>query len=119
MGRNSGRSGRGSGRGRGGGQGGRGTGGTPRPKKTVAENIFYVGAVTQASDFVTVKEFLLNHIMKTFDYGDNIGEALIQNEEPDMKTWLPEQIESQQTDPVKAAAENKRLEWLYCEELKT
>ena len=57
MGRNSGRGGRGSGRGKGGGRGGRGTGNQARVKKTLLENIFYTGAVTQASDFVVVKSF--------------------------------------------------------------
>ena len=75
------------GRGKGGGRSGRGTGGAPRPKKTLAENIFYVGAVTQASDFVVVKKFLINHIKKTFDYGDDIGEALVKDKEPDMDEW--------------------------------
>ena len=81
MGRNSSRSGRGSGRGRGAGRGGRGTGSQTRVKKTLSENIFYTGAVTQASDFVVVKKFLLNFIKKTYQYGDDIGEALIKGEE--------------------------------------
>ena len=120
MGRNNNRSGRGSGRGgRGAGRGGRGTGSQPRVKKTLAENIFYVGAVTQASDFVEVKKFLINYIQKTYDYGDDIGEALLRDKHPDMRKWLPEQMESEESDPQKAEKENKRLEWLYKEELKT
>ena len=118
MGRNN-RSGRGSGRGgRGAGHGGRGTGQPPKEKKTLAENKFYVGAVTQASDFIVVKKFLINYIQKTFPYGDDIGEALLRDRQPDMRKWFPEQMESDETDQVKADKENKRLEWLYKEELK-
>ena len=81
--RNQGRSGRGSGRSRGGGRGGRGTGGQPKIKKTLADHIFYVGAVTQASDFVVVKKFLINHIKKTYDYGDDKHWQQIRN-----RTWM-------------------------------
>ena len=66
-----------------------------------------------------MKKFLINHIKKTFDYGDDIGEALVKDKEPDMDEWLPEVIESKQTDPQKAAVENQRLEWLYREDLKS
>ena len=85
----------------------------------MAENKFYVGAVTQASDFIVVKKFLINYIQKTYDYGDDIGEALLRDREPDMRKWFPEQMESDEVDQVKAGKENKRLEWLYREELKT
>ena len=118
MGRNSNRSGRGSGRGRGAGRGGRGTGGQSRVKKTLAENIFYTGAVTQASDFVVVRKYLINFIKKTYDYGDDIGEALMKGEPPDMDKWLPKIKESQELEPEKAEAENARFEWLYREQMK-
>ena len=57
-------------------------------KKTLSENIFYTGAVTQASDFVVVKKFLINYIKKTYDFGNDIGTALAKNREPDTDEWL-------------------------------
>ena len=89
MGRNSNRSGRGSGRSKNAGRGGRGTGSQTRVKKTLSENVFYTGAVTQASDFIVVKKFLINYIKKTYDFGDDIGEALVKNKKPDMDKWMP------------------------------
>ena len=58
--------------------------------------------MTQASDFVVVKKFLINYIKKTYDYGDDIGEALVKDKTPDMQKWIPEAMESEETDPVKA-----------------
>ena len=81
-------SGRFRGGGRGGGRGGyKGRGrGKPNPnhvkqpetkkKKTIEDYFFYVGSSKQASDFETTSEFLINHVKKTFDRGNDIAEAL-------------------------------------------
>ena len=52
-------------------------------KRTLSDHIFYTGAVTHASNFVEVKKFLINHIKKSYDYGDDIGEALKKDRKPD------------------------------------
>ena len=60
----------------------------------MSENILYTGAVTQASNFVVVKKFLINYIKKTYDFGNDIGTALAKNREPDMDEWMPTVRES-------------------------
>ena len=103
--------GRGSGKGRGAGGGGRGTGNQPKVKKTLSDHIFYTGAVMQASNFVKVKKFLINHIKKSYDYGDDISGALKKDRQRNFDDWLLDVRESKEIDPIKAAAENARLEW--------
>jgi hypothetical protein len=63
-----------------GGHGGRcrGRGGSTKTKtkKTVEDYVFYVGSSKQASDYEMTAEFVVNHIKKTFDRGNDIAEAL-------------------------------------------
>ena len=69
------------GRGRG-GRGGRGKGRSStwnkpaHSKKSVEDYFFYVGSNKQATDYELTSEFVLNHIKKTFDQGNDIAEAL-------------------------------------------
>ena len=45
-------------------------------KKAIEDYYFYVGSSKQVLDFETTYEFLLNHIEKTYTYGNDISEAL-------------------------------------------
>jgi Reverse transcriptase (RNA-dependent DNA polymerase) len=84
-----------SGRGRGRGNNGRGrfqssgrngttttyTGGNSKSsykpsKKTLSDYIYYLGSAKQAADFDTTTEYILNHIIKTFTFGNDIATAL-------------------------------------------
>ena len=47
-----------------------------KKKKTIEDYYFYVGSSKQASDFETTSEFLINHVKKTFDRGNDVAEAL-------------------------------------------
>ena len=42
---------------------------TSGKKKTLADHVFYIGTAKQASDFVSAKLFLINHIREKFDVG--------------------------------------------------
>ena len=55
----------------------------------MAEHRFQVGAMSQASEFVKVRNFFINHIRKTYQHGDNIGDALDNSQEPDTNDWIP------------------------------
>ena len=47
-------------------------------KKSVNDyNYYLVGSVKQASDYETTTEYLINHIKKVFDYGNDIGTAQV------------------------------------------
>ena len=56
-------------------------------KKTLADQIYYLGSAKQAADFETTTEFLINHIKKTFNFGNDIGTALENYEEFDISVY--------------------------------
>ena len=71
--------GRGSHGGRGRGSGGRNSGKSTIPtkaKKLISDYVFYTGSAKQATDFDSNREYIINHIRKTYNYGDDIGTAL-------------------------------------------
>jgi hypothetical protein len=45
-------------------------------KKTLEDNIYYLGSAKQAADYESTTEFLFNHIKKTFNFGGDIGTVL-------------------------------------------
>ena len=67
--------------GRGGRRPGRGNGGRTNKIyeskcKRLEDYIFTIGSTNQASDFVVVSKYLINHIRKTYVNGEDIGDAL-------------------------------------------
>jgi hypothetical protein len=60
-----------------------------KKKKTIEDYFFYVGSSKQASDFETTSEFLINHIKKTFDRGNDVAEALRILVPQDTDLWKP------------------------------
>jgi hypothetical protein len=45
-------------------------------QKTLSDSIYYLGLAKQAADYETSTQFLINHIKKTFNFGNDIGTAL-------------------------------------------
>ena len=58
-------------------------------KKEVTDYFFYLGSAKQASDYETTSEFLINHIRKTYTYGNDIGTALETLTETDLDSHKP------------------------------
>ena len=56
-------------------------------KKSVNDYNYYLGSAKQASDYETTTEYLINYIVKTFEYGNDIGQALRELEYPDPDSW--------------------------------
>ena len=79
-------------------------------KKTLADQIYYLGSAKQAADFETTTEFLINHIKKTFNFGNDIGTALENYEEFDISVHKPTLQTSNSTDDDIKTAENKQFE---------
>ena len=108
-----------------GGRGGRGRGRahhgqtktTPAKKKTIDDYYFYLGSTKQASDFDITREFVLNHIKKEFDRGNDIAEALRTETKPDTDAWKPTLTVSSDPDPDTKAREDKQYEMEYKAEL--
>jgi hypothetical protein len=44
-----------------------------KKKEPIEDYYFYVGSSKQASHFETTSEFLINHVKKTFDRGNDIA----------------------------------------------
>lgn len=79
-------------------------------KKSVTDYNYYLGSAKQASDYEATTEFLVNYVIKTFDYGDDIGQALKELEYPDPVHWRPIMQQSTNTDNVQKEFENKQFE---------
>ncbi|KAG7371066.1 reverse transcriptase RNA-dependent DNA polymerase [Nitzschia inconspicua] len=86
-------------------------------KKSIEDYVFYLGSAKQASDYETTARYVINHITKEFDQGQDIGEALEELKEVDQSKWEPKLKYSKATDPDKKAAENKQYEMLYQSQL--
>jgi hypothetical protein len=89
--------------------------GMPKKKKSVNDYNYYLGSAKQASDYETTTKFLINYIVKTFEYGNDIGQALRELEYPDPDSWKPTMRQSMHlgNDPdneAQRAFENKQFE---------
>ena len=104
--------GRGRGRGGRGGRGGTGRGSsrpqTPKKKKTIEDYYFYVGSSKQATDYEITAEFVVTHIKKTFDRGNDIAESLRTLVKQDADAWLPTLRISTSTNDETKTRENKQ-----------
>ena len=58
-------------------------------KKNLSDYNYYVGSAKQASDYESTTEFLINHIKKTFEFGNDIGSALKDLKPVDTDQWKP------------------------------
>jgi hypothetical protein len=58
-------------------------------KKSVNEYNSYLGSAKQASDYETTTKFLINYIVKTFIYRNDISQAPRELEYPDPDSWRP------------------------------
>jgi hypothetical protein len=103
------------------GRGGRGRGrGGPtqtKTKKTAEDYFFYVGSSKQASDYEITAEFVVNHIKKTFDRGNDIAEAIRTLTKIDTSMWKPTLLLSTETDSAVKEREDKQFVMEYKAEL--
>ena len=79
-------------------------------KKELSDCVYYLGSAKQASDYETTTEYLINHVKKTFEYGNDIGTALMDLQEPDSDLWKPNMQVSVATDDDTKAAESRQYE---------
>ena len=106
-----------------GGRGGRGNRKSPTTtkkiykKKTIEDYYFYVGSNKQASDFEITSEFVINHIKKTFERGNDVSESLRLLQKMDTETWKPVLMVSEESNKTLAAREDKQFEMDYKAEL--
>ena len=86
-------------------------------KKTIEEYYFYVGSSKQASDYENTNEFIVNHIKKTFDRGNDVAEAIRTLVKIDTDTWKPRLQSSTDPDDDIKKLEDRQYEMEYKAEL--
>ena len=100
-------------------RGGRGRQGNRRfnndnsKKKSLNDYIFIVGSSSQASDYETTSEYLINHIKKNYEYGADIASAIKKEIEYDMKIHKPSIQTSTSTDTTVQNTENRQFDLEY------
>jgi hypothetical protein len=87
-------------------------------KKSVNDYNYYLGSAKQASDYEMTTEFLINYIVKTFEYVNDIGQALRELEYPNPDSWKPTMQQSMHlgNDPdneAQRAFENKQFNFEF------
>ena len=101
------------GRGTGRGKAGRTKSTTSTSPKGLSDYFYYIGSAKQASDYVVVTKYLINHIRKTYTFGDDIAEALEKRAPMDFNKLMPTLQVSDSSDEATKARENKQFEMLY------
>ena len=93
-----GRGGRGTGRGH--GRNNKKSGNASKSKRTLQDHIFHIGSASHACDYVTVRDFLINHIKKSYVHGVDIAGAIAKETEPNIRNWRPQRERSIATNPA-------------------
>ena len=88
-----------------------------KKKKGIEDYVFYIGSNKQASDFETTREYILNHIKRTYEYGRDISETLRTQVKINTETWKPTLKISAKTDQAEKKAEERQFELEYKAEL--
>ena len=91
--------------------------GKPDVKKSLTDYNYYLGSAKQASDYETTTSFILNTILKEYEYGNDIATALEEFVDADTNKWIPALQISSSEDKNQKALENRQYEMLYKAEL--
>ena len=82
-------------------------------RKSLADYRFEIGS-TKSSDYVDVKDYLINHIRKNFGYGDDIAQALEKLEPYDVEQQhLPTRQISTNPDNAQREIEQKSHDMIF------
>ena len=71
-------------------------------RKILADHVYSIGSAKQASDYSVITQFIINYIRKSFEFGDDIGDAL--------ENWKDVTLEPPKIKVVPKDAENKEVE---------
>jgi hypothetical protein len=71
-----------------------------------ADYIFSLGTGKQASDFELVSQFIINHIRKEYEDGNDVGDALEVQKEVDFDRYKPSLHVSQNQDQIQRDKED-------------
>ena len=68
-------------------------------KKGLSDHVFYLGSAKQASDYETTYAYIINHVRKTFNFGNDIATALEDLVDYRMAQHLPTLKQAADTNP--------------------
>ena len=91
---------------------------TPKKKERLADYKFHVGTVAQGSDFQENARYVINHIRKEYDEGNDIAIALEMRRDYDFESEVPRPVRSNHPDEAIRRAENEAHLNLYTAEIK-
>jgi hypothetical protein len=86
--------------------------------KTLADYIYYVGSVKQASDFSVITDYLINHIFQKFEYNNDIADTLESCQACDFSKMMPRLLQSSATVVNDKQREDQQFLILYEAEIK-
>ena len=86
---------------------------TKTSRKTLQDYQYYLGSSKQAADYQQTTEFLINHIRKTYEYGNDIATALEESTPFQISSLEPVLSVSSQTDTDAKDAENRMYEMKF------
>ena len=79
-------------------------------RKTLANHGYSIGSAKQANDYSVITQFIINHIRKSFDFGDNIGDALESRKEVELD---PPKLKPVSKDSADKELETRQSEYLF------
>jgi hypothetical protein len=82
-------------------------------KKTLEDYYFYVGSAKQASNYESGADFIINHIKKEYERGQDIAELLQELKKTDTNTWMPKLKGSTKKDEEAKATQDRQFEMEY------
>ena len=82
-------------------------------RTSLTDYIYHVGSAKQAGDFVTVNNYLVRHIKRTFDMGKDIGAALEELTPIDFDKVRPSFRKSVSGEATTKAKEDRQFELDY------
>jgi hypothetical protein len=91
------------------------SGGMPKTeaKKIINDYYHYLRSAKQAYNYQVTTEFIINHILTTYKYGEVIGQALEEECEALTDMWVPDLQKSTNTDPAAKAKEDEEFKMLW------
>jgi hypothetical protein len=87
------------------------------PKKNLSDYIYYIGTSKQVNDYNATTKYLINHIKKSYKYGEDIGNALEERSSLQFKIPMPRLMTSVNEDDQERSLENEQFKILYKAEI--
>ena len=78
-------------------------------KKSPSEWLYFIGSARQAADCEALTDYLINYIQQNFDFGDDIANALINQEPVNTEAWKPTLQKSNNPNPEIKELETEQL----------